>query len=128
MNAGNRSTSNIVILLGFSYHPWSEMPVFIAVLAASIHNQWVSRVDPYLHTLCTSFPTSPSCTTTIPRLLLTLWLPRKSITRGGSVTQFCVFHFLGAAEYILLAVMSLQGHLQAFQVPSYHAPAILLSS
>ena len=37
----------------------------------------------------------------------------------------CVFHFLGAAEYILLAVMSLQSHLQAFQVPSYHASATL---
>ena len=48
MNAGNTCTSNIFILLGFSYHPWSEMPLFIVVLAASIYNQWVPRVDPYL--------------------------------------------------------------------------------
>ncbi|XP_010634637.1 olfactory receptor 15-like [Fukomys damarensis] len=44
-------------------------------------------------------------------LLLNLWGPDKSISYGGCVTQFYIFHFLGATECILLAVMSLDRYI-----------------
>ena len=138
MNAGNASTPQFFILLGFSDHPWLEMPLFTIVLAAYICTLAgniliivISRVDPQLDSPMYFFLSNLSfldlcfTTTTTPQLLLNLWPPGKPITCGGCVTQFCVFHFLEATEYILLAVMSLQSHLQASQVPSYHASATL---
>ena len=120
MNAGNASTPKFFILLGFSDHPWLEMPLFTIVLAAyictlvgNISITVVSRVDPQLdspmHFFLSNLSYLDLCftTTTTPQLLLNLWGPDKSITYGGCVTQFYMFHFLGATECILLAVMSL---------------------
>ncbi|XP_074204396.1 olfactory receptor 2B11-like [Camelus bactrianus] len=120
MNSGNASTPEVFILLGFSDHPWLEMPLFVIVLAAYIFTLVgnisiivVSRVDPHLDSPMYFFLSNLSfldlcfTTTTIPQLLLNLWGPDKSISYGGCVTQFCMFHFLGATECILLAVMSL---------------------
>ena len=120
MNAGNASTPQFFILLGFSDHPWLEMPLFTIVLAAYICTLAgniliivISRVDPQLDSPMYFFLSNLSfldlcfTTTTTPQLLLNLWGPDKSITYGGCVTQFYMFHFLGATECILLAVMSL---------------------
>ncbi|XP_006215449.1 olfactory receptor 2B11-like [Vicugna pacos] len=120
MNSGNESTPEVFILLGFSDHPWLEMPLFIIVFAAYIFTLVgnisiivVSRVDPHLDSPMYFFLSNLSfldlcfTTTTIPQLLLNLWGPDKSISYGGCVTQFYMFHFLGATECILLAVMSL---------------------
>ncbi|EGV96146.1 Olfactory receptor 2B11 [Cricetulus griseus] len=62
-------------------------------------------------------------TTTIPQLLLNLWGPDKSISYGGCVTQFYIFHFLGATECILLAVMSLDRYIAICKPLRY--PAIM---
>ncbi|XP_053458156.1 olfactory receptor 2B11-like [Nycticebus coucang] len=124
MNPGNASAPKIFILLGFSNHPWLEMPLFIIVLIAyvctlvgNISIIVVSRVDPRLDSPMYFFLSNLSfldlcfTTTTIPQLLLNLWGPDKSITYGGCVTQFYLFHFLGATECILLAVMSLDRYI-----------------
>ncbi|XP_006192105.2 olfactory receptor 2B11 [Camelus ferus] len=129
MNSGNASTPEVFILLGFSDHPWLEMPLFVIVLAAYIFTLVgnisiivVSRVDPHLDSPMYFFLSNLSfldlcfTTTTIPQLLLNLWGPDKSISYGGCVTQFCMFHFLGATECILLAVMSLD-HFMAICKP-----------
>lgn len=124
MNARNVSTPKVFILLGFSDHPWLEMPLFIIVLAAyictlvgNISIIVVSRVDPNLDSPMYFFLSNLSfldlcfTTTTIPQLLLNLWGPDKSISYGGCVTQFYMFHFWGATECILLAVMSLDRYM-----------------
>ncbi|XP_064151726.1 olfactory receptor 2B11-like [Loxodonta africana] len=120
MDLGNGSIPKVFILLGFSEHPWLEMPLFVMVLVAYIFMLVgntsiivVSRIDPHLDSPMYFFLSNLSfldlcfTTTTIPQLLLNLWGPDKSITYGGCVTQFYMFHFLGATECILLAVMSL---------------------
>uniref|UniRef100_A0A4X1SLG6 G-protein coupled receptors family 1 profile domain-containing protein n=1 Tax=Sus scrofa TaxID=9823 RepID=A0A4X1SLG6_PIG len=91
-------TPKVFILLGFSDHPWLEMPLFIIVLAAyictlvgNISIIVVSRVDPNLDSPMYFFLSNLSfldlcfTTTTIPQLLLNLWGPDKSISYGGSV-------------------------------------------
>lgn len=141
MNARNVSTPKVFILLGFSDHPWLEMPLFIIVLAAyictlvgNISIIVVSRVDPNLDSPMYFFLSNLSfldlcfTTTTIPQLLLNLWGPDKSISYGGCVTQFYMFHFLGGHRMHPLScdvLGSLHGHLQAFEVPSHHASATL---
>ncbi|XP_022346312.1 olfactory receptor 2B11-like [Enhydra lutris kenyoni] len=120
MSLGNASTPKVFILLGFSDHPWLEMPLFIMVFVAYICTLVgniliivVSRVDPHLDSPMYFFLSNLSfldlcfTTTTIPQLLWNLWGPDKSISYGGCVAQFYMFHFLGATECILLAVMSL---------------------
>ncbi|XP_071469954.1 olfactory receptor 2B11-like [Marmota flaviventris] len=62
-------------------------------------------------------------TTTISQLLLNLWGPDKYISYGGCVTQFYMFHFLGATECILLAVMSLDRYIAIWKPLRY--PAIM---
>lgn len=136
MNLGNESAPKIFILLGFSSHPWLEMPLFIMVLVAyvctvlgNISIIVVSRKDPQLDSPMYFFLSNLSfldlcfTTTTIPQLLRNLWGPDKSISYGGCVTQFYIFHFLGATECILLAVMSLDRYIAICKPLRY--PAIM---
>ncbi|XP_028645118.1 olfactory receptor 2B11-like [Arvicanthis niloticus] len=136
MNLGNESAPKIFILLGFSNHPWLEMPLFIMVLVAyvctvlgNISIIVVSRIDPQLDSPMYFFLSNLSfldlcfTTTTIPQLLRNLWGPDKSISYGGCVTQFYIFHFLGATECILLAVMSLDRYIAICKPLRY--PAIM---
>ncbi|XP_050999199.1 olfactory receptor 2B11-like [Acomys russatus] len=136
MNLGNESAPKIFILLGFSNHPWLETPLFIMVLIAYVCTVLgnitiivVSRIDPQLNSPMYFFLSNLSfldlcfTTTTIPQLLRNLWGPDKSISYGGCVTQFYVFHFLGATECILLAVMSLDRYLAICKPLRY--PAIM---
>ncbi|KAL1785221.1 olfactory receptor 2B11-like [Sigmodon hispidus] len=87
------------------------------------------RIDPLLDSPMYFFLSNLSfldlcfTTTTIPQLLLNLWGPDKSISYGGCVTQFYVFHFLGATECILLAVMSLDRYIAICKPLRY--PAIM---
>ncbi|XP_004647842.1 olfactory receptor 2B11-like [Octodon degus] len=124
MTLGNASAPKVFILLGFSSYPWLEMPLFTVVLVAyictlvgNISIIMVCRVDPHLHSPMYFFLSNLSfldlcfITTTIPQLLLNLWGPDKSISYGGCVTQFYLFHFLGATECILLAVMSVDRYI-----------------
>ncbi|XP_008826541.1 olfactory receptor 2B11-like [Nannospalax galili] len=136
MNLGNESAPKIFILLGFSNYPWLEMPLFITVLVAyvctllgNISIIVVSKVDPQLDSPMYFFLSNLSfldlcfTTTTIPQLLLNLWGPNKSISYWGCVTQFYMFHFLGATECILLAVMSLDRYIAICKPLRY--PAIM---
>ncbi|KAM9666442.1 olfactory receptor 2B11-like [Trichechus inunguis] len=136
MNLGNGSIPKVFILFGFSDHPWLEIPLFVMVLVAYIFTLVgnisiivISRVDPHLDSPMYFFLSNLSfldlcfTTTTIPQLLLNLWGPDKSISYGGCVTQFYVFHFLGATECILLAVMSLDRYIAICKPLRY--PAIM---
>ncbi|VFV29029.1 olfactory receptor 2b11-like [Lynx pardinus] len=136
MNPGNASIPKFFILLGFSDHPWLEMPLFIMVLVAyictlvgNISIIVVSKVDPHLDSPMYFFLSNLSfldlcfTTTTIPQLLVNLWGPDKSISYGGCVAQFYVFHFLGATECIILAVMSLDRYIAICKPLRY--PAIM---
>ncbi|XP_075399377.1 olfactory receptor 2B11-like [Tenrec ecaudatus] len=136
MNPNNATLPKVFILLGFSDHPWLETPLFVMVLFAYIFTLVgnisiivVSRVDPRLNSPMYFFLSNLSfldlcfTTTTIPQLLLNLWGPDKSISYGGCVTQFYMFHFLGATECILLAVMSLDRYIAICKPLRY--PAIM---
>ncbi|KAM6185755.1 olfactory receptor 2B11-like [Rhynchocyon petersi] len=134
MNLGNVSVPQVFILLGFSDHPWLERPLFMIVLVAYIFTLVgnisiivVSKVDPHLNSPMYFFLSNLSfldlcfTTTTIPQLLLNLWGPDKSISYGGCVIQFYMFHFLGATECILLAVMSLDRYIAICRPLRYSA-------
>ncbi|XP_004717466.1 olfactory receptor 2B11-like [Echinops telfairi] len=136
MNPNNATLPKVFILLGFSDHPWLETPLFVVVLLAYIFTLVgnisiivVSRVDPHLDSPMYFFLSNLSfldlcfTTTTIPQLLLNLWGPDKSISYEGCVTQFYMFHFLGATECILLAVMSLDRYIAICKPLRY--PAIM---
>ncbi|XP_048203293.1 olfactory receptor 15-like [Perognathus longimembris pacificus] len=134
MYLDNATAPDFFILLGFSNHPWLETPLFTVVLLAYVFTLVgnisiivVSRVDPHLDSPMYFFLSNLSfldlcfTTTTIPQLLLNLWGPDKSISYGGCVTQFYMFHFLGATECILLAVMSLDRYIAICKPLRYSA-------
>ncbi|KAM4834932.1 olfactory receptor 2B11-like [Thomomys bottae] len=134
MYPGNSSAPDFFILLGFSNHPWLETPLFTVVLLAYVFTLVgnisiivISRVDPRLDSPMYFFLSNLSfldlcfTTTTIPQLLLNLWGPDKSISYEGCVTQFYMFHFLGATECILLAVMSLDRYIAICKPLRYSA-------
>ncbi|XP_004472163.2 olfactory receptor 2B11-like [Dasypus novemcinctus] len=136
VNPGNVSSPKIFFLLGFSDQPWLERPLFIIVLVAYIFTLLgnisiiaVSKADPSLDSPMYFFLANLSfldlcfTTTTVPQLLLNLWGPEKSISYGGCVAQFYVFHLLGATECILLAVMSLDRYIAICKPLRY--PAIM---
>ncbi|XP_025773075.1 olfactory receptor 2B11-like [Puma concolor] len=136
MNPGNASIPKFFTLLGFSDHPWLEKPLFIMVLVAyictlvgNISIIVVSKVDPHLDSPMYFFLSNLSfldlcfTTTTIPQLLVNLWGQDKSISYGGCVAQFYVFHFLGATECIILVVMSLDRYIAICKPLRY--PAIM---
>nr|XP_003464667.2 olfactory receptor 2G3-like [Cavia porcellus] len=136
MTLDNTSAPKVFILLGFSSHPWLERPLFTVALIAYICTLVgnftiivVCRLNPHLDSPMYFFLSNLSfldlcfTTTTIPQLLLNLWGPDKSITYGGCVTQFYIFHFLGATECILLAVMSLDRYIAICKPLRY--PAIM---
>ncbi|XP_006896378.1 PREDICTED: olfactory receptor 2B11-like [Elephantulus edwardii] len=134
MNPGNASVPNVFILLGFSDYPWLERPLFMIVFVAyivtlvgNISIIVVSKIDPHLDSPIYFFLSNLSfldlcfTTTTIPQLLLNLWGPDKSISYGGCVIQFYMFHFLGATECIFLAVMSLDRYIAICKPLRYSA-------
>nr|XP_004670924.2 olfactory receptor 2B11-like [Jaculus jaculus] len=136
MTVGNESAPDFFILLGFSDLPWLERPLFAVALVAYVCTLLgnvciivVSSVDPQLHSpmylfLCNlSFLDLCFTTTTIPQLLRNLRGPDKSISYWGCVAQFYTFHFLGASECILLAVMSLDRYVAICKPLRY--PAIM---
>ncbi|XP_001510576.2 olfactory receptor 15-like [Ornithorhynchus anatinus] len=119
MDHKNVSSHWVFILLGFSDRPWLEMPLFLMVLVAYLFTLvgnvaiiLVSRLDPKLDSPMYFFLSNLSfldlcfTTTTVPQMLKNLWGPDKTISYGGCVAQFYIFHFLGATECILLAMMS----------------------
>ncbi|CAO2595329.1 Olfactory receptor 2B11 [Lemmus lemmus] len=127
MNLGNESAPKIFILLGFSNHPWLVLVAYVCTVLGNISIIVVSRIDSQLDSPMYFFLSNLSfldlcfTTTTIPQLLWNLWGPDKSISYAGCVTQFYVFHFLGATECILLAVMSLDRYMAICKPLRYSA-------
>uniref|UniRef100_A0A8D2CTU0 Olfactory receptor n=1 Tax=Sciurus vulgaris TaxID=55149 RepID=A0A8D2CTU0_SCIVU len=115
----NESQPEEFILLGFDDLPWLELPLFIILLITypmtlmgNIAIILVSKLDPSLHSPMYFFLTNLSfldiCLTTsiVPQMLLNLGSSKKTISYAGCVVQLYFFHFMGATECLLLAIMS----------------------
>ncbi|KAM4835575.1 olfactory receptor 2B11-like [Thomomys bottae] len=115
----NESHPEEFILLGFADRPWLELPLFIVLLLTyplammgNITIILVSRLDPRLHSPMYFFLTNLSfldmCYTTsiVPQMLFNLGTSRKTISYMGCAVQLYIFHFMGATECLLLALMS----------------------
>ncbi|XP_077015297.1 olfactory receptor 2B11-like [Tamandua tetradactyla] len=116
----NKSHPVEFILLGFTDHPWLELPLFIILLitypTAMIGNIFiilVSILDPHLHSPMYFFLTNLSfldmCYTTsiVPQMLFNLGSSKKTISYMGCAIQLYFFHTMGGTECLLLAIMSL---------------------
>ncbi|KAM6185761.1 olfactory receptor 2B11-like [Rhynchocyon petersi] len=116
----NKSHPEEFILLGFSDHPWLELPLFITLLITypmammgNIAIILVSKLDPRLHSPMYFFLTNLSfldmCYTTsiVPQMLFNLGSSKKTISYLGCAIQLYFFHMMGGTECLLLAVMSL---------------------
>ncbi|XP_037679139.1 olfactory receptor 15-like [Choloepus didactylus] len=119
MEAENVSFPSTFVLLGFSDHPWLEMPLFGVVLISYILTLLgnssiilLSLVEPRLQTPMYFFLDNLSvldlCVTTtiVPQLLANLWGPWKTIASWGCITQAYFFHWTACTECALLAVMA----------------------
>ncbi|XP_046274905.1 olfactory receptor 2B6-like [Marmota monax] len=115
----NESQPEEFILLGFNELPWLELPLFIILLITypmtlmgNIAIILVSKLDPSLHSPMYFFLTNLSfldiCYTTsiVPQMLFNLGSSKKTISYVGCVIQLYFFHIMGAAECLLLALMS----------------------
>ncbi|XP_069323012.1 olfactory receptor 2C1-like [Eulemur rufifrons] len=119
MEGENVSSPSTFVLLGFSEHPWLEIPLFGVVLVSYILTLignssiiLLSLVDPRLQTPMYFFLDNLSvldlCVTCtiVPQLLANLWGPEKTIASWGCITQAYLFHWTGCTECALLAVMA----------------------
>ncbi|XP_006876148.1 PREDICTED: olfactory receptor 2B11-like [Chrysochloris asiatica] len=119
MEGENMSFPNTFVLLGFSDHPWLEMPLFGVVLVSYILTLMgnssiilLTLMDPRLQTPMYFFLDNLSMldlcvTTTIePQLLVNLWGPEKNIAYWSCITQAYLFHWTGCTECALLAMMA----------------------
>ncbi|XP_037679135.1 olfactory receptor 15-like [Choloepus didactylus] len=118
MEAENVSFPSTFVLLGFSDHPWLEMPLFGVVLISYILTLLgnssiilLSLVEPRLQTpmyFLDNLLVLDLCVTTtiLPQLLANLWGPQKTIVSWGCITQAYFFHWRACTECVLLAVMA----------------------
>ncbi|XP_032703722.1 olfactory receptor 2B11-like [Lontra canadensis] len=115
----NNSHPEEFILLGFSDHPWLELPLFAILLitypmamVGNIAIILVSRLDARLHSPMYFFLTNLSfldmCYTTsiVPHMLFNLGSARKTISYLGCAAQLYFFHIMGGTECLILAVMA----------------------
>ncbi|XP_043859309.1 LOW QUALITY PROTEIN: olfactory receptor 2B11-like [Dromiciops gliroides] len=120
MPVSNESLPDVFILLGFSDHAWLELPLFLILLFSyplamlgNISIILVCKLDRHLHSPMYFFLTNLSfldiCYTTsiVPQMLFNLGSSKKTISYMGCAIQLYFFHFMGASECLLLAVMSL---------------------
>ncbi|XP_007439674.1 olfactory receptor 10K1-like [Python bivittatus] len=119
MNNSNDSSVNDFLLLGFSILGKTPTLLFLifsltygTILAFNITIMSVILLDRTLHCpmyfLLFALSVSETCTTfvTIPKLLMTLWTGRQSISLVGCATQMFCFFSLGANNCFLLVAMS----------------------
>ncbi|XP_076994006.1 olfactory receptor 2B11-like [Tamandua tetradactyla] len=108
------------ILLGVSDRPWLELPLFVVLLVSyvlamlgNISIILVSRLDSQLHSPMYIFLSHLSfldlcyTTTTVPQMLVNMGSSKKTISYGGCIVQYAIFHWLGGTECIVLAAMAL---------------------
>ncbi|XP_044531183.1 olfactory receptor 2B11-like [Gracilinanus agilis] len=120
MSGSNESLPDMFVLLGFSDNSWIELPLFLILLIsyplAMLGNFFIiliCRLDHHLHSPMYFFLTNLSfldiCYTTsiVPQIMFNLGSSKKTITYIGCAIQLYFFHFMGSAECLLLAVMSL---------------------
>ncbi|XP_062948468.1 olfactory receptor 2B11-like [Cynocephalus volans] len=119
MEGENVSFPSTFILLGFSEHPWLEIPLLGVVLVSYVLSLMgnssiilLSLLEPRLQTPMYFFlghlsvlDLCVTCTI-VPQLLANLWGPEKTITSWGGITQAYLFHWTGCTECALLAVMA----------------------
>ncbi|MBZ3879163.1 Olfactory receptor 2B11 [Sciurus carolinensis] len=115
----NESHPEEFILVGFTDHPWLELPLFVIIfiiysmaMMGNIAIILVSMLDPSLHSPMYFFLTNLSfldiCLTTsiVPQMLFNLGSSNKTISYVGCVIQVYFFSTVGATECLLLALMS----------------------
>lgn len=119
MEGQNMSFPSTFVLVGFSDHPWLEMPLFGVLLVSYIFTLignssivFLSLVEPRLQTPMYFFLDNLSvldlCATCtiVPQLLVNLWGPEKTITSWSCMAQAYLFHWTSCTECALLAVMA----------------------
>ncbi|XP_008839819.2 olfactory receptor 2G3-like [Nannospalax galili] len=119
MEGQNQSFPTAFVLLGFSDHPWLEIPLFGVVLVSYIFTLMgnssiilLSLVEPRLQTPMYFFLDNLSVLdlcltcTTVPQLLVNLLNPEKTIAAWGCIIQVYIFSWIGCTECALLAVMA----------------------
>ncbi|XP_029435523.1 olfactory receptor 6C4-like [Rhinatrema bivittatum] len=126
LGLGNKSRVTEFILQGFGFLNTSELQIlsFMALLLIYLltltGNSLIIAlvcIDSHLHTPMYFFLSNVSfmdiwiITCTIPRMLLDTLSERKSISIAACFTQCYFSFFIGAAEFILLAVMSYDRYL-----------------
>ncbi|XP_038598299.1 putative olfactory receptor 2W6 [Tachyglossus aculeatus] len=137
LSEANQSSGGDFILLGFSDHPGLEKVLFVVIsvfyfltlmdntaiiLVSYLHSQLHTPMYFFLSNL--SFLDLCFTTTTIPKLLVNLWGPGKSISYKGCFAQLYIALTLGSTECILLAVMSYDCYVAVCQ-PLRHAVLML---
>uniref|UniRef100_A0A8C9Q4W5 G-protein coupled receptors family 1 profile domain-containing protein n=1 Tax=Spermophilus dauricus TaxID=99837 RepID=A0A8C9Q4W5_SPEDA len=124
------------LLLGFSEHPELERILFVMVLTSYlltlVGNTLIillSVLDPRLHSPMYFFLSNLSfldlCFTTsfVPKMLVNLWGPKKTISFLGCFIQLFIFLSLGTTECILLTVMAFDHYVAVCQ-PLHYATII----
>ncbi|KAG8434316.1 hypothetical protein GDO86_012627 [Hymenochirus boettgeri] len=124
MDSWNKSTVTEFILIGFptlyEYSPFlfpCLLLVYLLTISGNVLIFVIVRVDSRLHTPMYFFISVLSlleiCYTavTIPRMLINILVPRKSISFNGCLLQTYFFHSLGASECYLLTAMAYDRYL-----------------
>jgi olfactory receptor len=115
----NESHPEEFILLGFTDRPWLELPLLIILLISypiaimgNITIILVSKLDPRLHSpmyfFLTNFSFLDICYTMsiVPQMLCNLSSSTKAMSYTGCVIQLYLYTIMGAAESLLLVIMS----------------------
>ncbi|XP_047549161.1 olfactory receptor 10G9-like [Lutra lutra] len=121
----NVSLVTTFFLMGLPHAPAMDIPllgiflvIYVLTVVGNLLILLVIKVDSHLHTPMYFFLTNLSfidmwfSTVTVPKMLMTLALPRgRAISLPSCVAQLYSFHFLGSTECFLYTVMSYDRYL-----------------
>ncbi|XP_008840103.1 olfactory receptor 15-like [Nannospalax galili] len=132
MEGQNVSFPKTFLLVGFSDHPWLELPLFGVILVSHILTLMgnssiilLSLVEPRLQTSMYFFLDNLSmldlCVTCaiVPQMLSNLCGPEKTIAASGCITQVYIFTCTSCTECVLLAVMAFDRYVAICQPLRY---------
>ncbi|XP_025048498.1 olfactory receptor 5V1-like [Alligator sinensis] len=130
----NQTTVSEFILLGFSTSSHMQVLLFLMVLAiyiitllGNIVIMLVIQADPHLHTPMYFFLGNLSfidicySSVTIPKMLQTFLVERKTISFSGCITQVFFFVFFATAEGLILTAMAYDRYIAICQPLHYAA-------